>query len=86
MVLHQPVETAPESMKSELAAWNNGAGIAIEPWVGCAGNFSLAVGYASVFWGSSCLRDTFFERASRKLLCGDLSNNKASIADRSNGI
>jgi hypothetical protein len=40
----------PDSMKSELAAWNNGAGIGIESWIGCEGNFSLAVGYASVFW------------------------------------
>lgn len=40
----------PESMKAELAAWNNGAGINLENWIGCEGNFSLAVGYASVFW------------------------------------
>ncbi len=40
----------PDSMKSELAAWNNGAGISIESWIGCEGKFSLAVGYASVFW------------------------------------
>ncbi len=40
----------PESMKSELTAWNNGQGIDLKGWVGCAGNFSLAVGYASKFW------------------------------------
>ena len=40
----------PESMKAELAAWNNGDGIDLESWIGCEGNFSLAVGYASVFW------------------------------------
>jgi hypothetical protein len=40
----------PESMKAELAAWNNGAGIDLETWIGCEGNFSLAIGYASVFW------------------------------------
>jgi hypothetical protein len=40
----------PESMKAELAAWNNGKGISLEAWVGCEGNFSLAVGYASIFW------------------------------------
>jgi hypothetical protein len=48
----------PESMKSELAAWNNGAGIDIESWVGCEGRFSLAVGYSTVFWPSF----TLFER------------------------
>lgn len=40
----------PESMKAELQAWNNGAGIDLESWVGCSGNFSLAVGYATIFW------------------------------------
>ncbi|MBL4884467.1 MAG: hypothetical protein JKY95_08020 [Planctomycetaceae bacterium] len=40
----------PESMKTELSAWNDGKGIDLESWVGCAGNFSLAVGYSSIFW------------------------------------
>ncbi len=39
----------PESMKADLAAWNNGQGIDLESWIGCAGNFGLAVGYLSVF-------------------------------------
>jgi hypothetical protein len=41
---------APESMRAELAAWDNGAGTDIETWIACEGNFSLAVGYASLFW------------------------------------
>jgi len=40
----------PESMRAELAAWNNGEGIDLESWVGCQGTFGLAVGYASIFW------------------------------------
>jgi len=40
----------PESMKAELSAWNNGEGIDLDSWVGCEGNFRLAVGYASIFW------------------------------------
>ena len=55
----------PESMKAELAAWNNGAGIDIESWVGCEGKFSLAVGYSSIFGprlrcsrGTSCAKDS----------------------------
>ena len=40
----------PDSMKAELSAWNNGEGIDLESWVGCQGNFKLAVGYASIFW------------------------------------
>jgi len=39
----------PESMKEELGAWNSGKGIDLESWVACTGNFSLAVGYASIF-------------------------------------
>lgn len=49
----------PDSMKAELAAWNNGNGIDIESWVGCEGNFSLAVGYASVFWPAFTLFDGY---------------------------
>ena len=40
----------PISMKAELAAWNGGAGISLDDWVSCAGNFGLAVGYLTVFW------------------------------------
>ena len=39
----------PESMKEELQAWNNGAGIDLEAWISCMGNYNLAVGYASLF-------------------------------------
>jgi hypothetical protein len=37
-------------MRPELRRWNNGSGIDLEGWVGCSGNFSLAVGYTTVFW------------------------------------
>ncbi len=40
----------PSSMQSDLGAWNNGQGIDLESWVGCMGNFALAVGYTTVFW------------------------------------
>ena len=40
----------PESMQAELAAWNNGQGIDLESWIVCSGNFSLAAGYATMFW------------------------------------
>jgi hypothetical protein len=40
----------PESIKKELAQWNNGAGIDLESWIGCEGRFALAVGYSSIFW------------------------------------
>jgi hypothetical protein len=40
----------PPSMKEELGAWNNGAGIDLESWIGCEGRFASAVGYSTVFW------------------------------------
>ncbi len=40
----------PESMKSELGAWNNGGGIDLESWINGEGNFSLAVGYSAIYW------------------------------------
>lgn len=55
----------PESMKAELSAWNNGKGIDLESWVGCEGNFRLAVGYTTIFWPAFVefegyiLRDSF---------------------------
>lgn len=41
-----------DSMKDELSAWNDGTGIDLESWIGCVGNFNLAVGYSSIFWPS----------------------------------
>lgn len=41
--------TIPKSMVEELSLWNNGKGIDLESWVGCEGNFRLAVGYTSIF-------------------------------------
>jgi hypothetical protein len=40
----------PESMRDELGEWNNGAGIDLESWVSCEGRYSLAIGYATLFW------------------------------------
>lgn len=40
----------PESMKDELRRLSGGTGIDLEGWVGCEGNFRLAVGYTTVFW------------------------------------
>ena len=42
----------PASMKDELGAWNSGKGIDLESWIGCEGRFSLAIGYATLFWPS----------------------------------
>jgi hypothetical protein len=39
----------PASMAAELQQWNQGKGTDLETWVGCVGNFSLAVGYLEIF-------------------------------------
>jgi hypothetical protein len=60
-----------ESMSAELGAWNNGAGIDLESWIGCEGRFSLAVDYATVFWpqfvefDGYILREGFSEQSLR---------------------
>lgn len=42
----------PSSMQAELGAWNDGKGIDLDTWIGYEGNFSLAVGYTTLFWPS----------------------------------
>ncbi|HYG64313.1 MAG TPA: hypothetical protein VEL74_17175 [Thermoanaerobaculia bacterium] len=34
----------------EMREWNNGNGIDVGAWIGCSGNFQLAVGYSTIFW------------------------------------
>ncbi len=53
----------PDSMKAELAAWNDGQGIDLDAWIGCTGNFSLAVGYAALFWPKFIEVDDFIFKA-----------------------
>ena len=43
-------ETDFRDLIPELPHWNNGAGITAEDWIGCVGNYELAVGYSLVFW------------------------------------
>jgi hypothetical protein len=37
-------------MAEELGAWDAGAGIPLETWIECEGNYKLAIGYAAMFW------------------------------------
>jgi hypothetical protein len=73
----------PESMKSELAAWNNGAGIDLGSWAGCEGRFSLAVGYAQILWpefvefDGYILRKGFAESSLRGFEVQESKNRKA---------
>jgi hypothetical protein len=46
-----------------LAAWNDGDGIDLKSWIGFAGNFSLAVGYTTVFWPEFVLFEGYILRA-----------------------
>ena len=52
----------PSDMLAELAAWNNGDGIDLESWVGCSGNFRLAVGYSTIFWPRFVLFEDYILR------------------------
>jgi len=58
----------------ELRDWNNGAGIDARSWVGCSGNFQLAVGYTTVFWPAfveydgMVLREGYFPESLEKWL------------------
>src|SRR5438105_5720762 len=55
----------------ELPRWNNGAGIDAEEWIGCVGNYQLAIGYSLIFWPrfvrfeNYVLREGFSEGALR---------------------
>lgn len=49
-------------MLAELAAWNNGKGINLSSWIGCSGNFRLAVGYSTVFWPRFVLFEDYILR------------------------
>jgi hypothetical protein len=73
----------PESMTAALAAWNNGKGIDLESWIGCEGNFSLAVGYTTIFWpdfvefDGYILRNGFSEESLRAFEKREASNRKS---------
>lgn len=65
----------PKSMQADLQAWNNGTGIDLESWVGCEGNFALAVGYASIFNPQFCtFEDYIFAYEEKKLKPNTLGN------------
>lgn len=53
----------PESMREELASVNGGGEeVDLEIWVGLAGRFSLAVGYAAMLWPQFSLVDGYLVR------------------------
>lgn len=52
----------PASMKDELGAWNNGAGIDLESWIGTEGTFAHAVAYATLFWPKFTVIDGYILR------------------------
>ncbi len=56
-------------MKAELGAWNNGKGIDLQSWIGCEGNFRLAVGYTTLF------NPGFVEFEDYILRCDEIDDN-----------
>ena len=73
-----------DALIPELRAWNNGDGISAEGWIGCIGNYPLAVGYSLVFWPRFVrfehyvLREGFSEDALRGFE-RQAGSNRASI-------
>lgn len=49
-------------MREELGRWNNGAGIDLDDWISCMGNFALATGYATLFWPEFVEHDGYILR------------------------
>jgi hypothetical protein len=47
----------------EMRDWNNGAGIDVESWIACQGNFRLAIGYSNIFWPEFVEFDKYVLRA-----------------------
>ena len=46
----------------ELQRWNEGRGIAPDDWIGCVGNYELAIGYSLIFWPSFVVFDGYVFR------------------------
>jgi hypothetical protein len=40
-----------------LPEWNNGAGIDVDGWLGCKGDFQLAIAFSRLFWPSFAEHD-----------------------------
>ena len=61
----------PDSIKAELSALNDGKGVDLESWIRWEGNFSRAVGYATIFrpefveFDGYILREGFSENSLR---------------------
>lgn len=68
----------------ELPSWNNGNGIDVDGWLGCMGNFQLAIAFSRMFWPEFIEHDQciLFAKSSKKTY-GDLmaayKNNRAAV-------
>lgn len=63
----QLMSEPPADMLPELAEWNNGKGIDLESWIGCSGNFRLAIGYSAIFWPRFVLFEDYILREGFKV-------------------
>ncbi|MND77574.1 hypothetical protein D3C80_692580 [compost metagenome] len=52
-------EFVSDDLIPEASLWNNGRGIHLESWIGMNGNYSLAVGYAYLFWPEFVVIDDY---------------------------
>jgi hypothetical protein len=68
----------------ELRDWNGGAGVDVDAWTGCSGNFQLAIGYSEVFWPrfvefeTYILREGFSMKSLRAFECNP-PNDRQSV-------
>lgn len=67
---------------SELGDWNGGRGIEPDAWIGCVGNYELAIGYSLIFWPPFVVIDDYVLRGgtTEELL---RSWEKSTAGDRS---
>lgn len=76
----------------ELKDWNNGAGIDPETWVGCEGNFRLAVAYSLIFWPRFVEHDGMIFRGTEvdvgvvAAWMGNCNGNRQSVEATANHI
>jgi hypothetical protein len=67
----------------ELKAWNNGAGIDIDSWIGCEGNYEHLIGYGRIFWPEFLEHDDcvfFAERFTEENYRGFMEQTKGDKA------
>jgi hypothetical protein len=77
-------ETDYSLLIPELPDWNNGAGIDVDSWLGCKGDFQLAIGFSRLFWPAfvehdSCVLFAGFSPSVYQDFLISCQNDRASV-------